>query len=167
MADKKVVDSDALNNGLTSVANAIRGKTGGTAALSFPEGMVSAIQGITTGGGSGGSTPQRATGSFTTDGAGEAAVSLPWVPDFMFIETGIDNDSEPGYEYRIMAGADFSGGDFVDSASWLFADGGWKSIDFFFTRNGATIYLSVGFGSESGGDNPSAGNTYNYTAIKL
>ena len=37
---------------LTSIGNAIRGKTGGSELLSVPDGMVAAIESITTGGGS-------------------------------------------------------------------------------------------------------------------
>lgn len=56
MALDKLVDSSQLNSNLTSVANAIRSKSGQTGSLSFPTGMVSAIAAIQTGGG--GSAPQ-------------------------------------------------------------------------------------------------------------
>ena len=52
MALDKVVDSAALDADLTAIADAIRGKTGGADALAFPDGMISAIAGIS--GGSGG-----------------------------------------------------------------------------------------------------------------
>ena len=51
MAVDKLVDSAQLDANLTSVANAIRSKAGISGALSFPSGMVSAINGISTGGG--------------------------------------------------------------------------------------------------------------------
>ena len=51
MAVDKLVDSAVLNSNLTSVANAIRTKGGTSAQLAFPEGFVSAIGDIQTGGG--------------------------------------------------------------------------------------------------------------------
>lgn len=48
MANYKVVDSDALDADLTSLSDTIRAKTGGTAKLSFPDGMKSAVSGIDT-----------------------------------------------------------------------------------------------------------------------
>ena len=51
MSVDKLVDSTQLDSDLTSVANAIRGKTGGSGTLAFPADFVSAINGIPTGGG--------------------------------------------------------------------------------------------------------------------
>lgn len=56
MAYDKVVDSSLLDTNLTIVANAIRSKGGTTENLSFPDGFVSAVQAIQTGGGSGDSS---------------------------------------------------------------------------------------------------------------
>ena len=56
MALDKVVDSSVLDAGMTSVANAIRAKTGDTYLLAWPDGFVAAISGIETGGGGGGSS---------------------------------------------------------------------------------------------------------------
>ena len=53
MALDKVVDSAALNAGMTSVANAIRAKTGDADMLAWPDGFATAIAGITGGGGAG------------------------------------------------------------------------------------------------------------------
>lgn len=47
------VDSTQLNTDLTSVANAIRAKSGGSSQLAFPAGFVSEIQAIPSGGGAG------------------------------------------------------------------------------------------------------------------
>lgn len=44
MANYKVVDADQLDADLTSVADAIREKTGGAEALSFPDGMVAQLK---------------------------------------------------------------------------------------------------------------------------
>ncbi|MBR3474226.1 MAG: hypothetical protein IKH34_04065 [Oscillospiraceae bacterium] len=49
MALDKMVDSTQLDSDLTSVANAIRAKSGGSGQLAFPTGFVSEIQGITGG----------------------------------------------------------------------------------------------------------------------
>lgn len=53
MALDKLVDSTQLDNNLTSVANAIRAKSGGTGQLAFPAGFVSEIGNISGGGGGG------------------------------------------------------------------------------------------------------------------
>lgn len=50
MALDKVVDSAALDAEMTSVANAIRAKTGNTDMLAWPNGFLAAIAGITGGG---------------------------------------------------------------------------------------------------------------------
>ena len=54
MAVDKLVDSTQLNSDLTSVANAIRAKSGGSSQLAFPAGFVSEIGNIPSGGGNGG-----------------------------------------------------------------------------------------------------------------
>lgn len=51
MALDKLIDSTQLDNNLTSVANAIRAKSGGTGQLAFPAGFVSEIGNISGGGG--------------------------------------------------------------------------------------------------------------------
>lgn len=51
MALDKLVDSAQLDSDLTSVANAIRAKSGGSSQLAFPAGFVSEIQAIPSGGG--------------------------------------------------------------------------------------------------------------------
>lgn len=50
MADYKVVDSTALDEGLRQISNSIRAKTGGEDELAFPTGMSEAIDGISGGG---------------------------------------------------------------------------------------------------------------------
>lgn len=51
MANLKVVDADVLDANLTSVADSIRAKTGSADTLAFPEGFVSAVESIESGGG--------------------------------------------------------------------------------------------------------------------
>ena len=53
MALDKVVDSAALDAEMTSVANAVRAKTGNTDMLAWPDGFLTAIAEITGGGGAG------------------------------------------------------------------------------------------------------------------
>lgn len=71
MAVDKLVDSAQLNSDLTSVANAIRAKSGGSGSLSFPSGFISEIGNIPSGGGGGGgggSVSESALNFFDTDG---------------------------------------------------------------------------------------------------
>ena len=51
MSVDKLVDSTQLDSDLTSVANAIRAKSGGSSSLAFPAGFVSEIGNIPSGGG--------------------------------------------------------------------------------------------------------------------
>lgn len=51
MALDKVVDSAALDAGMTAVADTIRAKAGTTEPLAWPDGFITAISGIETGGG--------------------------------------------------------------------------------------------------------------------
>lgn len=74
MAVDKLVDSTQLDSDLTSVANAIRAKSGGSSQLAFPAGFVSEIQAIPSGGGGGGAT-KVADGTIT--GAGEFTIVIP------------------------------------------------------------------------------------------
>ena len=55
MAIDKAVDSAALDAGMTDVADAIRAKAGTTEPLAWPDGFITAISGIETGGGGGAS----------------------------------------------------------------------------------------------------------------
>lgn len=50
MAYDKIVDSVQLDANLTSIANAIRGKNGTSEQISFPDGFVTAINALETGG---------------------------------------------------------------------------------------------------------------------
>ena len=80
MAFDTVVDGTQLEADLTSVANAIRAKTGGSADLTFPSGFVSAIAGVPSDG--------IATGRFTpvssTYEPGKIEVDNPWTNLILF-----------------------------------------------------------------------------------
>lgn len=65
MAYDKVVDSAALDTQLTSIADAIRAKTGGSDSLVFPDGFSQAIAAIEAGGDSGGGDGGWAIDGFT------------------------------------------------------------------------------------------------------
>lgn len=73
MALDKLVDSTQLDSDLTSVANAIRAKSGGSSQLAFPAGFVSEIGNIPSGGGG----VKTETGSFyVTISGGEASHTI-------------------------------------------------------------------------------------------
>ena len=57
MALYKVIDSDALDAGMTAVANAIRAKAGLTDPLAWPDGFISAAESIQSSGGGGAKEP--------------------------------------------------------------------------------------------------------------
>lgn len=75
MAVDKLVDSTQLDSDLTSVANAIRAKSGSSGQLAFPSGFVSEIGNIPSGGGGSGMT---LLGSGTyTKASDSASISIP------------------------------------------------------------------------------------------
>ena len=79
MAFDKVIDSAVLDADLTAVADAIRAKGGTTEQLSFPDGFVSAVEGIQTGG-SGGIEP---TATYLSLGeASKTMAAYPFVPKY-------------------------------------------------------------------------------------
>ena len=70
MALDKVVDSAALDAGMTAMADAIRAKAGTTEPLAWPDGFITAISGIETGGGdSAGSVIDKSVTSITSNAA--------------------------------------------------------------------------------------------------
>ena len=86
MAVDKLVDSTQLDIGLTSVANAIRSKSGGSSQLAFPAGFVSEIGNIPTGSGSsmqsGSVTLASDTTVFTVSLTAEVTHFVFYVSDF-------------------------------------------------------------------------------------
>lgn len=89
MALDKVVDSTALDTQMTSVANAIRAKTGNAAMLAWPNGFLAAIAEIT-GGGSAGLAYDM--GEFVLDADTKSLdLSLPHnlgeIPEFILVWT--------------------------------------------------------------------------------
>lgn len=86
------VDSTQLNSDLTSVANAIRAKSGGSSQLAFPAGFVSEIQAIPSGGGT---APYIiVTGTFTPVSDGEhLIVENTGITTFLCAEAHVDNYS--------------------------------------------------------------------------
>ena len=93
MAIDKAVDSAVLDDALTVIANAIRGKTGGTGKLTLEE-MPAAISGITAGGGGGGLAYDGGEFTLTTDTDGHRGTipaliphALGAKPDFICVWT--------------------------------------------------------------------------------
>ena len=89
MALDKVVDSAALDAEMTSVANAIRAKTGNAAMLAWPNGFLAAIAEIAEGGGAGLAYDM---GEFVLDAdVKDLAPSLPHnlgeIPEFILVWT--------------------------------------------------------------------------------
>lgn len=77
MAADKLVDSEQLDADLTAIANAIRGRGGTVAQLTFPSGFVSAIWAIPSGGG-GNIQPSFDNGTLTLSGfSSEPSWSIP------------------------------------------------------------------------------------------
>lgn len=92
MAIDKAVDSAALESDLTSVADAIRAKGGISDSLSFPTGMVSAINSISTG-----VTVQTASGSAKTSSRGLLTLNIGFQPDLIVLKVG----TVSGYEFNL------------------------------------------------------------------
>lgn len=80
MAVDKLVDSTQLDSGLTSVANAIRAKSGGSSQLAFPAGFVSEIQAIPSGGGGPHEVPDGYTQLKYLQGSGTQFINTGFAP---------------------------------------------------------------------------------------
>ncbi len=92
MALDKLVDSTQLDSDLTSVADAIRAKSGGSSQLAFPAGFVSEIQAIPSGGG-GNAIMATVDVVFDNISRGEAQIPFDYQRDnyvlnYRVIETG-------------------------------------------------------------------------------
>ena len=81
MALDKVVDSAALDAGMTAVADAIRAKASTTDPLAWPDGFAAAISVIETGGGG-----KYQAGTLIGDGTSNAVIPLEFEPDFLYIQ---------------------------------------------------------------------------------
>lgn len=88
MAFDKVIDSAALDAGLTQIADAIREKSGTSDTLAFPDAMAAAIAAIESGGGIPNIFKEIAWGSYTptydTSGAQTIAHGMSTTPDGCF-----------------------------------------------------------------------------------
>lgn len=120
MAVDKLVDSAQLDNDLTAVANAIRTKGGTSAQLAFPNGFVSAVEAIETGGGGGGgSSPIQLLGTVTVP-SDIRAVSIDTTPynsyDFYFciIDATL---TASDWLYIVKDGSSPSGGNYQRSSA--------------------------------------------------
>ena len=109
MSADKLVDSTQLDNDLTSVANAIRAKSGGSGQLAFPAGFVSEIQAIPSGGG--GSPLTKLTEVTVTANVRSIVVAFPsdWFDyDFLVIKYDL-TPSAKDWIYASSTGVGVSG----------------------------------------------------------
>lgn len=99
MSADKLVDSTQLDSDLTSVANAIRAKSGGSSQLAFPAGFVSEIQAIPSGGG-GLTPPVNAVAQF------ELTANITAVPSKILLDiTGLKSymvDGNRTYDFSLI-----------------------------------------------------------------
>ena len=138
MALDKVVDSAALDAGMTSVADAIRAKTGTTEPLAWPDGFATAIREIETGGGGGASwvtiseTLPNAMyqlgdvnmdGSLTQDDANEIMNYLGGGADFSSVQKVLSDVNFDGMIEQIdaMAIMDIINGNYTPPLKWATA----------------------------------------------
>ena len=118
MSNYKVSDTD-----LTSVASAIRTKGGTSASLSFPDGFVSAIQNIPTGGGSTlitKSITENGTynaSSDNADGYSSVTVSVPVMFEYVYTYT-VSESWESGKTGETMIAAVLNGHYVADSLAY-------------------------------------------------
>lgn len=118
MADYKVSDTS-----LTSIANAIRTKGGTSASLSFPDGFVSAIQNIPTGGGSTLITKSidengtYAASSDNADGYSSVTVAVPVLFEYDYTYT-VSESWESGKTGETMAAAVMNGHSVEDALAY-------------------------------------------------
>lgn len=91
MAVDKLVDSTQLDSDLISIANAIRTKGGTSAQLEFPNGFISAVQAIPTGGSPTG------TKQITTNGTGIDVAS------YAYADVAVPNSYSAGDEGKVVS----------------------------------------------------------------
>lgn len=146
----KLVNATSLDNGLTSIADAIRTKGGTSADLTFPDGFVDAVEAIPTGGGgvhTGTVTPTTRTTTMTMDIGISTINGLFIVPTS---ESPVKSTGKaciavfitPNNYYKYIAPTTNNAG-----SSWLTPS--YSTTDTFVTLNGtvATVKLSSTSGS--------------------
>ena len=98
---------------LKAVADAIRTKSGSTAQLSFPDGFVSAVNGIQTGGGGGGGTGFKVTFPATAKDWNNANLCMVLLADGTYVN---------GTEYSFISGKTFDsvvGLKIYNNSTWM------------------------------------------------
>lgn len=103
MALDKLVDSTQLDSDLSSVANAIRAKSGGSASLAFPAGFVSEIQAIPSGGGGPHEVPDGYTQLLYLEGTGTQWIKTDIAPT-LEIKIQVTGQRTVTNAYSIIAG---------------------------------------------------------------
>lgn len=140
MAYDKVVDSAALDTQLTSIADAIRAKTGGSNSLVFPDGFLQAIAAIEAGGGGGGGDGGWAIDGFTllsgtftpesdiTSGwykitAGRYTTAPPQVYSALYIIDGFPDGSTTAHGVAAIGSTMFMYGEYNTKGAYLKSSG--------------------------------------------
>lgn len=166
MAVDKLVDSAQLNSDLTSVANAIRAKSGGSSQLAFPAGFVSEIGNIQTGGGGGASY---SSGSITL--SSNSLTETFDIEDSSYTHFLIWSETSPygnGVRVSCLGFADFSTTMqmLISSNSSGASSAGtisWSSL-LCFSKSGSTVTISSSGGNANHFNYFISGITYNWIA---
>ncbi len=156
MALDKAVDSNVLDAGLTSVADAIRTKGGTTADLAFPDEFVSAVNAISTG-----VTVKTASGSAKTSSKGLLTLNIGFKPDLIVLKVGTLN----GYEFNLNLAL---------TEKWTSSKAGctsWNGDEYMYEAYvnsiGTTSTSLYVYGYDSSWNSGAASNiTFNWKAVK-
>lgn len=165
MAYDKVVDSAALDADLTSVADAIRSKGGTSEQLSFPAGMASAINAI-----SSGVDVKTKTGTFKLNSSGSASVSCGFKPDFVAIScgtSGMGGSGGSGYTYHAAVGFTFAGKSSKMASIGEGTSNGYDLLYFLFTQSSSGFsVMGKYFDYDYSGGAISTSKSWSYIAVK-
>lgn len=151
MAADKLVDSSALDTNLTSIANAIRTKTGGSSALAFPSGFVSAIGTIKS---------KIGTKTVTNNDATASSISfssLSGMPIAFFVRCKASISRNSSYRYYFVNSMCYDGTNTVGTLYYQYS-GQVSNVTsgYSYTYNNGTLTLT-----SSGGRSASPGSFYN------
>lgn len=163
MALDKAVDSNVLDAGLTSVADAIRTKGGTTADLAFPDGFVSAVNAISTG-----VNVQKASGRVTTSTKGLATINCGFKPDLVVFFVSTYTSSGDLYENVIVlpiAESKQNSGAALNNIAWASSSG--NLIECWPENITSTGISCTFYGYDSSWNEGYASRqTYSWTAVK-
>ena len=170
MAVDKLVDSTQLDADLTSVANAIRAKSGGSSQLAFPSGFVSEIGNIPTGGGGNDFVitfaqdqndvwvPDKTLSEIQTAFRAGKTIggNAPYSGDFLLVYTSFeDDDEDPILYYEIVM-------PFSDNSA-----GGYNVYDYYLDSQGVNddgTYVKYDTSNATATDSDVASGKYYYNS---